>query len=71
MVSIRTKEKMTTAQIKSKAQSLGITPGKMSKVELIRAIQAKEGYHPCYGTSNGDCPQFECCFRADCFTTKG
>jgi len=42
----------------------------MKKAELIHAIQIAEGCTPCYGRSNGQCPWQECCWRADCFTTK-
>ena len=61
---------MTMSQIKVKAKSLGISPGKMKKVELIHTIQMAEGCNPCYGRSNGECPWVECCWRADCFKTK-
>jgi len=58
---------MTMTQIKAKAKTLGVIPGKMKKAELIHAIQATEGCTPCYGRSNGDCPWLECCWRSDCF----
>jgi hypothetical protein len=61
---------MTMPQVKAKAKVLGINPGKMKKVELIRAIQAAEHCTPCYGHSNGDCPWTQCCWRADCFKVK-
>ena len=58
---------MNMPQIKAKARELGITPGKMKKVELIHSIQLAENCTPCYGTSGGDCPYTDCCFRTDCF----
>lgn len=61
-------QRMNMSQIKAKARNLGITPGKMKKAELIHSIQLAENYTPCYGTSNGNCPYTDCCFRADCFT---
>lgn len=61
---------MTMAEIKMKAKSLGIDPGKLKKVELIHAIQAGEGCTPCYGRSNGNCPWTQCCWRGDCFKAK-
>jgi len=70
MVAVATTKTMKMADIKDKARTLGIKSGKMKKTELIHTIQRAEGCTACYGTSNGDCPQFECCFRADCFTTK-
>lgn len=61
---------MTVAEIKAKAKTLGVEPGKMKKAELIHAIQAAEGCTPCFGRSNGDCPWMQCCWRADCFKSK-
>jgi hypothetical protein len=62
--------RMTMPEIKAKAKTLGITPGKMKKVELIRAIQEAEWCTPCYGRSNGNCSWTECCWRADCLKAK-
>ena len=61
---------MTVSEIKVKAKTLGVNPGKMKKAELIHAIQTAEGCTPCYGRSNGDCPWLECCWRGDCFKAK-
>lgn len=61
---------MTMPQVRAKAKDMGITPGKMKKAELICAIQVAEGNTPCYGTSNGECPYTDCCFRVDCLKTK-
>jgi len=57
---------MTMSRIKQKAISIGVQPGEMSKTELIRSIQKAEGYTPCFGISNGQCPYIDCCFMADC-----
>ena len=57
---------MGMPQIKVKAKSLGINPGKMNKPELIHTIQVTEGYSPCFGTSGGHCDFTECCFMKDC-----
>ena len=65
-----TAKRMSMPQIKAKARDLGITPGKMKKVDLIRAIQAAEWCTPCYGRSNGECPWLECCWRSDCLKIK-
>ena len=59
-------KKMGNSQLKTKAKNLGINPEKMNKTELIHAIQRAEGFAPCFGKSNGYCPQEACCFRADC-----
>lgn len=64
------RKSMTVAEIKTKAKTLGIEPGKMKKADLIRSIQIAEGCTPCYGRSNGDCPWTECCWRTDCFKVK-
>jgi hypothetical protein len=72
MPSVKTKEKksLKMSEIKQKAQSLGITPGKMNKLDLIHAIQMAEGCRPCFGTSNGQCPYTDCCFLEDCFKIR-
>jgi len=59
---------MKMEDVKKKAKKLGINSGKMSKTDLIQAIQKAEGNTPCYGNSNnGNCPYTNCCFRSDCF----
>lgn len=62
---------MKMPDVRQKARTLGITPGKMKKVDLIRAIQATEENPQCYGNSNGRCDQMDCCFRTDCLKTNG
>lgn len=57
---------MKMPEIRSKAQRLGIKPGKMNKSDLIRAIQMQEGNTPCFGTTMSPCDQEACCWRADC-----
>jgi len=42
----------------------------ISKEELIRAIQKKEGYEDCFRRGIVDCNQMECLWRADCFSKK-
>jgi hypothetical protein len=50
------------------ARELGLNPGKAGKVELIRAIQIKEGYFDCFATAYaGVCDQTGCRWREDCF----
>jgi len=61
---------MKMSEIKEKAKRLGVTPGKMKKVDLIHAIQTAEHNKPCFGTSNGQCPYTDCCFLEDCLKTR-
>ncbi len=67
-VKARTKKTaaMPMPKVKQKAKRLGVTPGKMNKFDLIHAIQQAEHYNPCYGTSNGQCGNGDCCFITDC-----
>ncbi len=67
MPAVETAEKsIKMPELRTKAKSLGLTPGKMKKAELIHAIQTAEGNTPCFGRSGGQCPQVECCFMKDC-----
>jgi hypothetical protein len=61
-----TEKRMGMPEIKLKAQSLGISPGKMKKPELIHNIQMAEGYTQCFGRSDGQCGNTDCCFIKDC-----
>jgi len=61
---------MTMSHIKQKAISVGVQPCDMKKTELIHSIQKAEGYTPCFGTSNGQCPYTDCCFMDDCLTVN-
>jgi len=65
-----TEKRMGMPEIRMKAQSLGITPGKMKKPELIHTIQVTEGYTPCFGRSNGLCSNSDCCFMQDCLKLR-
>ncbi|MHC4121252.1 MAG: SAP domain-containing protein [Planctomycetota bacterium] len=67
MPAVKTAEKsLKMPEIRAKAKSLGLTPGKMKKAGLIHAIQTAEGNTPCFGRSGGHCSQTECCFMKDC-----
>lgn len=58
---------MKMEDVRKKARKLNINMGKMSKAELIHAIQKTEGNTPCFGNSNnGNCQYANCCFRSDC-----
>ncbi|MHC4575631.1 MAG: Rho termination factor N-terminal domain-containing protein [Planctomycetota bacterium] len=61
---------MTVSDIRNKAKRLGINSGKMKKPELIHSIQTAEGYTPCFGRSNGECVQADCCFMRDCLKAR-
>jgi len=50
------------------AKSRGVHPGKLSKTELIKTLQAGEGNFDCFATAHGgECDQVACLWRADCF----
>ena len=71
MPTAKTAEKrMGMPEIRLKAKSLGLKPGKTKKVELIHANQLAEGCMPCFGKSNGQCSYVDCCFMTDCFKIK-
>ena len=60
------KSGMDLADIKAKAQALGLIPGKLKKAELILAIQSAEKNTPCFGSGTPACPHMVCCWRIDC-----
>jgi len=60
------KPKLSLADIKEKATTLGIKPGKMTKKDLIHKIQTTEGNIPCFETDQNDCPEMDCTWREDC-----
>ena len=62
---------MNMTEIKEKAKQLGIQAGKMKKVDLIRAIQSKEGNFPCFETAKDYCNQLSCAWRNACLPAKG
>ncbi len=57
---------MSMPEVKMKAKTLGLRPGKVRKAELIHAIQTAEGCTPCFGKSDGRCSYIDCCFMKDC-----
>jgi hypothetical protein len=65
-----TEKRMGMPGIRMKAQSLGLIPGKMKKPELIHTIQVAEGYTPCFGRSDGQCGNTDCCFIKDCLKVR-
>lgn len=59
---------MKMQAVVAKARMLDLKPGKLKKVDLIRAIQHKEGNTVCFGTGKNFCDQTGCCWRDDCLT---
>ena len=58
---------MTLKEIQSLAGSRGMRPGRLSKTELIRALQRQESYSPCFLTdAAANCDQLGCLWRSDC-----
>ena len=58
---------MKLTEIKEIAKQRGISPGRMKKRDLIRAIQKTEGSVECYHTGrSGICGQTACLWRDDC-----
>lgn len=57
-------------EIRAVAKGLGIKPGNLSKMELVRTIQKTEGNFDCFATATaGKCDQMGCQWRDDCFKT--
>ena len=58
---------MNMTEVRERAKALGITKTVgVKKMDIIRAIQVKEGNFPCFGTAKDYCDQWECSFREDC-----
>lgn len=57
---------MKVTEIKKKAQAIGVVPRKMTKADLIRAIQKQEGNSECYHSKKIQCDKTDCCWREDC-----
>lgn len=61
---------MKLNEIREIAKSHGIQGSKLSKTDLVRSIQSREGNFDCFATAiNGDCDQSDCRWREDCFDT--
>ncbi len=61
---------MNVSEIREIAKNVGVKPGKLSKVNLVRSIQLAEGNFSCFGTaSTGECDQKGCLWRKDCFSS--
>jgi hypothetical protein len=57
---------MIVKDIKKIAVQKGISPQKMKKAEMIRAIQVQEGNFPCYETAKDYCDRQDCLWQEDC-----
>ncbi len=58
---------MRLSEIEKKAKGLGIKDTwKLSKKDLVKTIQLKEGNFDCFGTAVGSCDQTACSWRPDC-----
>jgi hypothetical protein len=59
---------MKIQKIREIARHQGLEAGKAEKIELIKAIQRKEGNFDCFATAHeGVCDQGSCLWRTDCF----
>ncbi len=60
---------MNNQEIRQIATRIGIKPGRMDKVKLVKTIQLREGNFDCFATaSSGECDQAGCLWRKDCFS---
>ncbi|MDD3088063.1 MAG: SAP domain-containing protein [Candidatus Omnitrophica bacterium] len=58
---------MRLSEIEKRAKNLGIRDTwRLSKKELIKTIQRKEGNFDCFGSARNFCDQLVCVWRADC-----
>ncbi|HJX73577.1 MAG TPA: Rho termination factor N-terminal domain-containing protein [Candidatus Deferrimicrobiaceae bacterium] len=58
---------MTINQVREIAKKLGINTARMTKADIIRAIQRAEGNFDCFGSArDGYCDQATCLWRNDC-----
>lgn len=56
--------KMQEVRNIAKQWGVNIRPGR-TKRDIIRDIQIKEGYEPCFATKSG-CYEYGCLWREDC-----
>ncbi|MFC1735231.1 hypothetical protein ACFL1X_03880 [Candidatus Hydrogenedentota bacterium] len=58
---------MTIRQARKKAAGLKVRKySRLTKSNLIRAIQSAEGNPQCFETGVAKCPENGCCFFSDC-----
>ncbi len=53
-------------EVEKKAKRLGIRVKNLSRADLIRKIQTREGHCPCFQIKGGSCDKRECCWRREC-----
>jgi hypothetical protein len=59
---------MNMQEVRGMAKEFGIKTSRMSKMNLIKAIQLSEGNFSCFASAvGGECDQQECAWRTDCF----
>ena len=59
---------MKLGEVRSIAKSQNVKVGHLSKTELIKAIQTKEGNFACFASAfSGECDRADCLWREDCF----
>jgi len=59
---------MNVQEIRELAKDLGIKTSRLSKIELVRSIQLREGNFDCFASAAScECDQMECAWRDDCF----
>lgn len=58
---------MKMPEIREMAKGLGVKTSRMSKLNLVRAVQTAEGNFACFATPEaGECDQLDCIWRDDC-----
>jgi len=59
---------MNMQEIRSIAKEHGVKSARLTKINLVRAIQQVEGNFDCFATArDGYCDQYDCLWRTDCF----
>jgi len=61
---------MNISEVRTKAKGMRVQVGKLSKSDLIRTIQTREGNFPCFETALDYCSQKACCWRDACLPSK-
>ena len=58
---------MKVEEIKAIARQKQVKPGRLTKTELVRAIQLAEGNSPCFNSNSSQvCEQDNCLWRGLC-----
>jgi hypothetical protein len=59
---------MNMQEIRGIAKEHGVKPARLSKIDLVHAIQRDEGNFDCFATAYDNyCDQDGCLWRSDCF----